>query len=82
MVKIRLSLYGSKKKPFYKIIIANSKSPRDGKFIEKIGFYNPFSKDIKKKIKLNINRVQHWIKNGAITTKKVKTLIKDYYKNL
>lgn len=80
MVKIRLSLQGSKRNPFYKIIVADSRCPRDGKFIEKIGFFDPRTKNIKKKIYLNIQRMNYWIKNGAILTKTVQQLKKKMIK--
>ncbi|QCI27258.1 30S ribosomal protein S16 [Buchnera aphidicola] len=76
MVKIRLSLKGSKKNPFYKIIVADSRSPRDGKFIEQIGFFNPKINHSNQKMYLNIERMNYWINNGALLTKKTKHLIK------
>lgn len=81
MVKIRLSRQGSKKNPFYKIIVADSRCPRDGKFIEKIGFFDPKKKNIKEKIYLNIERMNYWIKNGAMLTKTVQQLKKNIIKN-
>ncbi|WP_343128066.1 30S ribosomal protein S16 [Buchnera aphidicola (Takecallis taiwana)] len=78
MVKIRLSLQGTKKKPFYKIIVADSRSPRDGKFIEQLGFFHP---NTTQKISLNMKRIEYWIKNGALPTKKIKKLIKIIKKN-
>ncbi|CAL4043107.1 30S ribosomal protein S16 [Buchnera aphidicola (Takecallis arundicolens)] len=76
MIKIRLSLQGTKKKPFYNIIVADSRSPRDGKFIEQLGFLNPNKSCKIQNMHLNIPRIQYWIKNGAIPTKKIKQLIK------
>ncbi|XRX42772.1 MAG: 30S ribosomal protein S16 [Buchnera aphidicola (Eriosoma harunire)] len=76
MVKIRLSRYGSKKKPFYKIIIADSRSSRNGKFIEKIGFFNPIATGKSHSMSINIDRMEYWNNNGAQLSKKVKFLIK------
>ncbi|QCI26832.1 30S ribosomal protein S16 [Buchnera aphidicola (Thelaxes californica)] len=81
MIKIRLARHGVKKKPFYKIIIADSKSPRDGKFIEKIGFFNPFSKNEKEKIHINLKRLEYWIQKGAQLSDRTKYLIKKTKKN-
>lgn len=73
MVKIRLQRVGAKKAPFYHIVIADSKSPRDGKIIEKIGTYNPMVEP--SEIKLDREKVEQWIKNGAKPTDTVKKLI-------
>lgn len=73
MVKIRLQRFGAKKAPFYHIVVADSKSPRDGKIIEQIGTYNPMTEPAT--IVLNKEKVENWIKNGAKPTDTVKTLI-------
>ena len=65
-VKIRLKRMGSKKKPFYRIVVADSRAPRDGKFIEEIGYYNPLTES--KEIKVDTEKVNAWIKNGAKPT--------------
>jgi small subunit ribosomal protein S16 len=71
-LKIRLARGGAKKKPFYSIVVADSRSPRDGKFIEKIGSYNPVLKsDDPNRVKLNAERVQEWLKKGAQPTDRV-----------
>ncbi|CAL4322278.1 30S ribosomal protein S16 [Buchnera aphidicola] len=80
MVKIRLSLKGAKKKPFYKIVAADSRSPRDGKFIEQLGFFDPRNIDPKKKIYININRIKYWIKNGAVLSNRINNIIKNINK--
>ncbi|CAL4322252.1 30S ribosomal protein S16 [Buchnera aphidicola] len=76
MVKIRLSLHGNKNKHFYKIIVANSRSPRNGRFIEQIGFFYPNKTQINNKnMILKTDRMLYWIKNGAQITKKTKKII-------
>ena len=75
MVKIRLQREGKKKAPFYHIVVADSKSPRDGKIIEKIGTYDPMTKP--STIVLDKEKLEQWIKNGAQPTETVKSLIKN-----
>lgn len=71
-LKIRLSRAGAKKRPFYRIVIADSRSPRDGRYIEKIGTYNPLlPRDSEERIKLDTNRVKHWLSHGALPTDRV-----------
>ena len=74
-VKIRLKRMGSNKKPFYRIVVADSRSPRDGKFIEEIGYYNPVSQP--KQVKINDEKAVKWLSNGAQPTDTVKSLIKN-----
>ena len=73
MVKIRLKRVGAKKAPFYHIVVADSKSPRDGKIIEQIGTYNPMVEP--SEIKIDIEKAQKWLKNGAKPTDTVKNLM-------
>ena len=73
MVKIRLQRAGKKKAPFYHIVVADSRSPRDGKIIEQIGTYNPMVET--SELKLDKEKVEKWIKNGAKPTDTVKRLI-------
>lgn len=73
MVKIRLQRHGKKRKPFYHIVVANSRSPRDGKFIEKLGTYNPILNPAK--IVLNITRSLVWLKNGAQPTNTARSIL-------
>jgi len=73
MVKIRLKRVGAKKAPFYHIVVADSKSPRDGKIIEQIGTYNPMLET--PEIKVDLEKVEKWIKNGAKPTDTVRALI-------
>jgi small subunit ribosomal protein S16 len=71
-LKIRLARAGAKKRPFYRIVIADSRSPRDGRFIEIVGTYNPIlPKGDEKRVTINTERVQHWLSKGAQTTDRV-----------
>lgn len=74
MVKIRLHRVGAKKAPFYRVVVADSRAPRDGRFIEEIGTYDP-SADNGSKINVNMDRVNYWIANGAQPTDTVRGLI-------
>ena len=74
MVKIRLRRMGAKKNPFYRIVVADSHYPRDGRFIEEIGTYNPVTDPAE--IKVDVERAQYWIKNGAQPTDTAKSLLK------
>ena len=74
MVKIRLRRMGAKKAPFYRIVVADSRSPRDGRFIEEIGTYDPMAED--NKVNVEMDRVEYWIKNGAQPTETVRGLLK------
>ena len=74
MVKIRLRRMGAKKAPFYRIVVADSRSPRDGRFIEEIGTYNPMLEP--SEFKVDADKVREWMKNGAQPTDTVKTLLK------
>ena len=73
-VKIRLKRMGAKKKPFYRIVVADARSPRDGKFIEEIGIYDPLKNP--ELIKIDIEKADKWIANGAQPTERVKAIIK------
>ena len=75
-MKIRLSRGGSKKRPHYSIVAADSRMPRDGRFIEKLGTYNPLlPKDSEDRIKMNVERVQHWIDQGAQPTDRISRML-------
>ena len=74
MVKIRLRRMGAKKSPFYRIVVADSRYPRDGRFIEQLGTYNPLVEPAE--VKVDAERVQAWIKTGAQPTDTVKRLLK------
>jgi small subunit ribosomal protein S16 len=73
-VKIRLARHGAKKRPFYRIVIADNESPRDGKFLENVGTYDPVADPAK--VSLKPERIKHWIGQGAIPTDTVKNLLK------
>jgi small subunit ribosomal protein S16 len=71
-IKIRLARGGSKKRPFYRIVAADSRMPRDGRFIEKLGIYNPLlAKDSEDRVKMDVERVQYWMSQGAQATDRV-----------
>ncbi len=71
-MKIRLARGGSKKRPFYSIVATDSRMPRDGRFLEKLGTYNPLlAKDDEKRVVMNMERVQHWLSEGAQPTDRV-----------
>ena len=71
-LKIRLARGGAKKRPFYSIVVADSRSPRDGRFIEKVGTYNPILKaDDPNRVLLKLDRIQDWMKKGALPTDRV-----------
>ena len=74
MVKIRLRRLGAKKAPFYRVVVADSRFPRDGRFIEEIGTDNPLTDPVE--IKIDSERAQQWIKNGAQPTDTVRVLLK------
>jgi small subunit ribosomal protein S16 len=73
-VKIRLRRMGAKKAPFYRVVVADSRYPRDGRFIEEIGTYDPMAED--NKVNVEMDRVEYWIKNGAQPTETVRGLLK------
>ena len=73
-VKIRLRRMGAKRAPFYRVVVADSRYPRDGRFIEEIGYYNPMKKEAE--IKIDAEKAQKWIANGAQPTDTVKVLLK------
>ncbi len=71
-VKIRLARGGSKKRPFYRVVVADTRMPRDGRYIEKIGTYNPLlPKDSEDRVKIDVDRVKHWLGEGAQVTDRV-----------
>ena len=76
MLKIRLSMGGAKKRPVYKIVVADSRFPRDGRFIEKVGFFNPLlPKTKKERVNLEAERIKYWISKGARPTLRVSRIL-------
>ncbi|MEJ2097145.1 MAG: 30S ribosomal protein S16 [Deltaproteobacteria bacterium] len=73
-VKIRLARHGAKKRPFYRIVVADSESPRDGRFLEAVGTYNPLKDPAE--VTLKENRVKYWLEQGALPTNTVKNIFK------
>ncbi|MEM7190452.1 MAG: 30S ribosomal protein S16 [Pseudomonadota bacterium] len=75
-MKIRLARGGSKKRPFYRIVAADSRMPRDGRYIERLGTYNPLlPKDSEERVKMNMERVQHWLEKGAKPTDRIARML-------
>ena len=78
MVTIRLSRGGAKKRPFYHIVVADSRRPRDGRFIERIGFFNPVSARNEPKLTLDSERLNYWLSQGAQASERVSKLAKQH----
>ncbi|MBL4794087.1 MAG: 30S ribosomal protein S16 [Pseudomonadales bacterium] len=76
MVTIRLARGGAKKRPFYHLVVADSRRARDGRYIERLGFFNPVARGSEERLRLNEERIQHWIALGAQTSDRVKQLLK------
>lgn len=76
MVVIRMARGGAKNRPFYNVVVADSRMPRDGRFIERIGFYNPKAAESEPKFRIALDRVAHWVGSGAQPSDAVKKLIK------
>lgn len=77
MVVIRLARGGSKKRPFYNIIVADSRSRRDGRFIERVGFYNPVANEKQERVRLSVDRINHWVEQGAQLSDAVAKLVNE-----
>ena len=77
MVTIRLSRGGAKKRPFYQIVVADSRSPRDGRFIERVGFFNPVAQGNAERVRINLERVDAWVAKGASLSDRVASLVKE-----
>lgn len=78
MVIIRLARGGSKKRPFYHLTVADSRRARDGKFIERVGYFNPLARGQEKRLEVNVERVEYWQSKGAQLSERVAKLVKDY----
>ena len=77
MVTIRLSRGGSKKRPFYHLTVSDSRNSRDGRFIERVGFFNPIARVGEVRLQINAERVDHWVTQGAQLSDRVKGLVKE-----
>lgn len=77
MITIRLARGGSKKRPFYHIVVTDSRSPRDGRYIERLGYFNPLAKGGEKPVVLVRDRIDYWVGVGAQTSERVAQLLKD-----
>jgi len=80
MVTIRLSRAGSKKRPFYHLVVTDSRNARDGRFIEQVGFFNPVARGGEERLRVEQERVEHWISQGALASDRVKSLLKEHSK--
>ena len=78
MVTIRLARGGAKKRPFYNIIVTDSRNKRDGRFIERLGFYNPIANEREEALRIDADRVNHWLAQGAKTSERVAKLLKQH----
>ena len=76
MVSIRLARGGSKKRPFYHVVVSDSRSPRDGRYIERIGFYNPQARGQEQGLRIDGARIDYWVSKGAQPSDRVASLIK------
>ncbi len=78
MVSIRLSRGGAKKRPFYHIVVTDSRNRRDGRYIERLGFFNPIATGGEEKLRIDVGRVEHWVGQGARPSDRVAALLKSY----
>lgn len=77
MVTIRLARGGSKKRPFYHLTVADSRSPRNGRYIERVGFFNPLARGQEESLRIDTDRVEYWLGQGAKASDRVQKLLKD-----
>ena len=80
MVTIRLSRSGAKKRPFYHIVVADSRRPRDGKYIERVGFFNPTAKGGEERLRIEADRIDYWVSKGAQKSTRVESLVSEQQK--
>lgn len=80
MVSIRLSRTGAKKRPFYHIVVTDSRNARDGRFIERLGFFNPVASAGDERLRIDLSRIEHWTAQGAQASDRVQELVKAYQK--
>lgn len=81
MVVIRLARGGAKKRPFYQVVAADKRAPRDGKNLENIGYFNPIAAGGEKRVMLNLDRLNDWVSKGAQLSDRVKALVKEFIQN-
>ena len=77
MVTVRLSRGGAKKKPFYHVVVTDSRNRRDGRYLERVGFFNPMARGKEERLRLNNARIEHWVGLGAQLSDRVASLIKE-----
>ena len=80
MVSIRLSRAGAKKRPFYHLVVTDSRNRRDGRYIERVGFFNPVGRDHEENLRIDLERVDYWIGQGAKPSDRVASLLKTHRK--
>ena len=80
MVRIRLSRAGAKNRPFYHLVVTDSRNKRDGRYIERLGFFNPVGTDSEENLRIDVERVDYWIGQGAQPSDRVKSLLKRHRK--
>lgn len=78
MVSIRLSRGGAKKRPFYHIVVTDQRNRRDGRYIERLGFFNPVARGREEKLRVDMNRINYWLGHGAQPSERVASLLKVY----
>lgn len=76
MVTIRLARHGAKKRPFYQVVVTDSRNARNGRFIERVGFFNPIASATEEETRLDMDRIEHWVGLGATVSERVSALIK------
>jgi len=76
MVSIRLARGGSKKRPFYHVVVSDSRNPRDGRYIERLGFFNPQARGPEEELRIDMERIDYWVSKGAQASERVASLIK------
>lgn len=80
MVTIRLTRGGAKKRPFYHIHVADSRKARDGRYIERVGFFNPVARGNEERLRVDVERVEYWLEKGATVSNRVARLLKEFAK--
>ncbi len=80
MVVIRMARGGAKGRPFYRVVVADKRCPRDGRYIERVGFFNPVAAGPEERVRLDLERIEHWISQGAQPSDRVSSLVKELRK--